>query len=193
MSSSVPTDTSTKQLPHLRLKCRKTGRDRWSGSLLYISCLQRMSEITSLKSLQNDFLSMRWRRTITIDILKWMGKIQEASALHKNYRQLKIHSGRNSLHQESTPITYPVLNDHHWKHHTSHTQKKYIYVFMNIYAWTYVYVITMNKNGGHKLDREMGGLIGRFGGRKRRKTWCNCILISKKIKERHLRWLFKRW
>lgn len=182
MSSSVPMDTSIKQLPHLRLKCRKTGRDRWSGSLLYISCLQRMSEVTPLKSLQNDFLSMRWRRTITIDILKWMGKIQEASALHKSYRQLKIHSGRNSLHQESTPITYPVLNDHHWKHHTSHTLTEKVYLCIYEYICLNICVCDNDeqKNGGHKFDREMRGLIGRFGGRKRRKTWCNYILFSKK-------------
>lgn len=43
-----------------------------------------------------------------------------------------------------------------------------MYVFMNIYAYTYIYmhVTTIKENSDHVFEREQGGYIESFEGRK---------------------------
>lgn len=42
-----------------------------------------------IKSHEHDYLNMSGASTTAIDVLTWTRKVQEASILYKNYRQLK--------------------------------------------------------------------------------------------------------
>lgn len=65
------------QLLHIRLgdhlgrRGGETVRARGAGSLLW-DCFLEMSEATPRKSHQCDWPDLRWTRTITTDMLKWM-------------------------------------------------------------------------------------------------------------------------
>lgn len=91
--------TSTKHHPHLRFRehrirgGRKIVRARESVVRLHLLV---KSEATPIKPHQHDYLNMSRTRTIT-NMLKWIGKAYQASALHKELKYAE--NGRNRFPQ----------------------------------------------------------------------------------------------
>ena len=104
---SIPMDTFTTQLLHLRLRDQcgrrsgKTLRAREPGSLLRL-CVLVSSEAVPLRSHQHNCINTSWTRTTTIALLKWMGQGEPGrpQSYPENHRHPRnAESGRNHLPQ----------------------------------------------------------------------------------------------
>ena len=134
----------------------------------------------TIRSHQHDRPNLSWAWTIPIGMPKWTGAHNPSQG--RNYRQLRNTERRRNrpplgrAHQLVIQMVRPGN-----MHSRNITQTEQVEI-KNIYVYTYMHVMTMQKEAISKRAKRVIGkdLEGEKGGEK----WCNYIIVSK-IKEKY--------